>query len=82
MDRPLGCDAPSVRDIEAGFSYHCGHTPDVGTCAPFGSEDDLWRAVLSGLDIVREVVTDPASITQIGNLYGNDLYVIARRVFG
>ena len=61
--------------------YHCGHAPDVGTCAPFGSEDDFWRAVLSGLNIVREVVTDPAGITQVGNLDGNDFYIIVRGFF-
>lgn len=49
------------------MSYHRRHAPDIGTCPPLGAQDDLWRAVLSGLDIVCEVMSHPASVPKICN---------------
>jgi hypothetical protein len=50
-------------------THHCSHAPDVGTSAPFGSEDDFWGSVLSGLNVIGEVVAHPAGIAQISNLH-------------
>ena len=65
------CSARSAfaRDLKGGVkTYHSRHAPDIGTRAPFGAEDDFWGSVLSGLDIVCEVVAHPARIAQICNL--------------
>ena len=48
-------------------SYHRRHAPDIGTCSPFGAQDDFWRAVLSGLDVVCEVMSHPTSVPKICN---------------
>ena len=47
------------------MSYHRRHAPDIGTCPPLGAQDDFWRAVLSGLDIVCEVMSHPTSVAKI-----------------
>lgn len=49
-------------------THHGGHAPDVSAGPPFGSKNDLWRAVLPGLDVVGEVMIDPAGIAQVRNL--------------
>jgi hypothetical protein len=54
-------------------THHSSHTPDVGTGAPLRPEDDFGRAVLSCLNVVCEVVSNPACITQIGDFDGNDI---------
>lgn len=54
-------------------AYHCSHAPDISAGSPFASEDDFWRAVLAGLNIVCEVVSNPAGVTQIGYLNGDNI---------
>lgn len=44
-------------------AYHRSHGPDISAGTPLGTENDFGRSVLTGLDIVGEVVTDPAGIT-------------------
>ena len=55
-------------------SYHASHAPHIGTRAPLGSQDDFRRTVLSCLNIVCEVVADPACVAQICNLHRNDIH--------
>ena len=54
-------------------AYHGRHAPDIRTGTPFCAQDDLWRSVLPGLDVVREMVCDPARVSQIGNFDRDDL---------
>lgn len=49
-------------------AYHSRHTPDIGTGAPFGTQNHLRRPVLSGLNIISKVMVDPAGISKIRNL--------------
>ena len=55
-------------------AYHSSHTPDISTRAPFGTENNFWRPILSGLDVVCEMVTDPACIPKICNLDRNCIH--------
>ena len=55
------------------LTHHSSHTPDVCTSTPLRPKDYFRRTVLSRLDIVCEVVSNPACITQIGDLDGNDI---------
>ena len=50
-------------------TYHGGHTPNIGTGAPFAAQDDFWGSILSRLDVVCEVVVNPTRVAQIGNLH-------------
>jgi hypothetical protein len=52
--------------------YHAGHTPNVGAGTPFSSQYNLGRSILSGLNVVGEMVAHPACVAQVGNLDGND----------
>ena len=52
-------------------TYHGGHTPNIGTGAPFAAQDDFWGSILSRLDVVCEVVPDPAGVSKIGDLNGD-----------
>lgn len=49
-------------------AYHSSHTPYVSTGAPFGAQNDFWRTILSSLNIICEVMADPARVPEIGNL--------------
>lgn len=49
-------------------TYHSSHTPDVRTGTPLRPKDYLWRTVLSCLNVICKVVSNPACITQIGDL--------------
>lgn len=49
-------------------TYHSSHTPDIRTGTPLRPKDYLWRAVLSCLNVICKVVSNPACITQIGDL--------------
>ena len=53
---------------ETDKTYHASHTPYISTCAPLGAQNDLGGSVLSSLDIVGEVVADPAGVAEISNL--------------
>lgn len=55
-------------------THHSGHTPHIGTCAPFGAENNFWRPVLSRLDVVCEMMAHPACIAQIRNLDTNGVH--------
>ena len=44
-----------------------GERPDVGRSVVVCSNDDLWRSVLSGLDLRSKMVVSPASISHIAN---------------
>lgn len=63
-----------VKEKVAGeeLKDHARHAPDVGGSAPLCTQDDLWRAILPGLDVVCEMVVHPAGIAEIGNLDGDD----------
>ena len=50
------------------MTYHASHTPDVSTRSPFGTQDDFGGSILPRLDIVGEMMSNPASVTEIGNL--------------
>ena len=54
--------------------YHSCHAPDISACTPFSTKDDFWRTILPGLDVVREVVADPARISEIGYFNGNGFH--------
>ena len=43
-------------------TYHRCHAPDIGAGAPLCTKNDLGGSILAGLDIVGEVVVDPASV--------------------
>lgn len=58
-------------------TYHRSHTPNIGTGAPFCAQDHLRRSVLPRLDIIREVVVNPARVAQISNLDTDDLEIEA-----
>ena len=60
----------------AADAYHAGHTPDIGTRTPLGTENDFWRAVLSRLDVVGKVMPDPAGVAKISNLDGYQIYAV------
>ena len=66
--KTYACHYTVVDLTDSKLSYHSRHAPNIGTCPPFGAQDDFWRAVLSGLDIICEVVSDPASVSKICNL--------------
>ena len=53
-------------------TYHAGHAPNIGTGSPLAAQDDLGRSVLSCLDVVGEVVRNPARIAQVGDLHIDD----------
>jgi hypothetical protein len=57
--------------VASAHSYHCRHTPDVSTGTPFAAEYNFWRPVLSGLDVVREMVSDPTGVPEICNFDRN-----------
>ena len=46
-----------------------GQGPDVSTGVIVGANDDLRRAVLSGLDLRSEVVIGPAPVSHVAYLY-------------
>ena len=54
--------------LSLSSTYHRGHTPDISAGPPFRPQNDLRRPVLSGLNIIGEVVIHPTCITEIGNL--------------
>lgn len=56
-------------------AYHGRHAPHVGTRSPLSTEDNLGGPVLPRLDVVREVVVNPARVTKIGNLHADNLEV-------
>lgn len=58
--------------LESERSYHARHTPHVRAGAPFGAKYNLRRAVLPRLDVIGEVVPNPACVTQVSNLDGNN----------
>lgn len=58
---------------EGYCAYHCSHTPDVGACAPFGTKNDFGGAVLPSLNVVCEVVANPAGISEIRYLHRDNL---------
>lgn len=55
--------------------YHASHAPNVSAGTPFCSQYHLRRSILTGLDVVGEMVAHPACIAQIGNLDGDDASV-------
>lgn len=55
------------------LTYHGSHTPHVGAGTPFRAKDYLGRPVLSRLDIVCEMVVDPARVAQVCNLDADDV---------
>jgi hypothetical protein len=55
------------------LTHHSSHTPNIRTGAPLRPKDYFRRTVLSRLDVVCEVVSNPACITQIGDLDGNNI---------
>ena len=60
-------------NLETGITYHACHTPYIGASAPFGSQNDFGRAILSSLNIIGEVMANPARITQVGDLDGDNV---------
>ena len=48
---------------------HAGTGPDVSRWTVAGSEQDLERAILPRLDVLREVVMLPARVAQVSNLH-------------
>jgi len=72
----------TVRISIGPVTYHAGHTPHVRTGTPLGTQDDLRRAILPGLDVVGEVVPDPTRVAQVGDLDGDDLVcpILVRRL--
>lgn len=54
-------------------AYHSCHAPYVGARSPLGAEDHLGRPVLACLDVVGEVVVDPAGIAEVGDLDADDV---------
>lgn len=44
---------------------HAGKRPHVGTGVVIGPNDDLWRPVLTGLDLSCEVMMFPTSIAEV-----------------
>lgn len=53
--------------------HHARHAPNVSTRPPLCTKNDLWRPVLPCLDIVCKVMANPAGVSQISNLDGNDV---------
>lgn len=49
-------------------TYHGSHTPNIRASTPLGTQNDLGRPILSGLDVVCEVVVHPARVSEICNL--------------
>lgn len=49
-------------DERGGATYHCSHTPDVCAGTPFRSQNYLRRPVLPCLNVIREVVINPAGV--------------------
>ena len=45
-----------------------GERPDIGTGVVVGSDDDLWRSVLTSLDLRREVMVCPATVSHVADL--------------
>jgi len=56
---------------EGGETYNTGDTPDIGSRAPFCTEDDFGTTILPGLNVVGKMVIDPGSIAEISNLDGD-----------
>ena len=54
-------------------TYHRRHAPNIGAGAPFAPKDNFWRAVLPRLNVVGEVVTNPARVSKVCDLNGNDV---------
>jgi hypothetical protein len=54
-------------------SHHGSHAPNIGACAPFGSEYDFWGAILSSLNVIGEVVVDPAGVAEISDFDRDDV---------
>jgi len=50
-----------------GSTHHGGHAPDICAGAPLAAQDDLRRSVLPGLDVICEVMSDPAGVSEIGD---------------
>jgi hypothetical protein len=72
-----------INNIKMHTTHHGSHTPDISACTPLRAENDLWGPILSGLDVVGEMVSNPARIPQISNLYGNGLEAdILRHLLG
>lgn len=69
----LSCRRSSIKTEISNSTHHSSHTPNIRTGAPLRPKNNFRRTVLSRLDIVCEVVSNPACITQIGNLDGNDI---------
>lgn len=67
------CGTPFPKTGISISTHHSSHTPNIRTGAPLRPKDYFRRTVLSRLDIVCEVVSNPACITQIGDLDGNDI---------
>lgn len=58
--------------------YHCSHTPHICTRAPFRSQDDFRRSILPGLNVVCEVMSHPARVSEIRNLHRDDFNTFLR----
>lgn len=65
--RTSGRSATQSRPAEFRRTYHTRHTPYIRTCTPFGPQNNFGRAILSCLDVVGKVVTDPTGIPQISD---------------
>lgn len=54
-------------------TYHGSHAPNICAGSPFRTQYDLRRSVLPRLDIICEVMIDPAGVSQIRNLDADDV---------
>ena len=59
--------------LGGGETHHTSHTPHIRASTPLRAQNHLRRPVLSCLDIVREMMSHPARIPQIGNLDGDPI---------
>lgn len=52
-----------------GKIHHACHAPHIRAGTPLSTQDNFWRAVLSCLNVVREMMANPASVAEISNLH-------------
>ena len=69
----FSCAISSIMTEMSKPTHHSSHTPNIRTGTPLRPKNYFRRTVLSRLDIVCEVVSNPACITQIGDLDRNDI---------
>jgi hypothetical protein len=50
------------RRCSTQITYHRRHAPYVCACSPFRAEDDFGRSILTGLNVIGEMMAHPACV--------------------